>query len=189
MEEKLLNLPENCCPVDELLKYVRGHKCLDCGKCVFGYEGAAQLEMTLNDITMKKSRSSDMDQLRKLCSLMKNQSLCEDGIELANTVLAMLEKYAEDFASHIAKRSCRAAVCKRFITYHILADLCIGCGDCIDECEDDAIAGKKKFVHVIDQDECTQCGKCKEACEEDAIVIAGAVKPRCPAKPIPCKRK
>ena len=188
MEEKLLNLPETCCPVDELLKYVRGHKCLDCGKCVFGYEGAAQLEMTLNDITMKKSRSSDMDQLRKLCGLMKTQALCEDGAELADTALAVMEKYADDFAQHVAKRSCKAGVCKRFVTYHILADKCVGCGDCMDACEDDAIQGRAKFIHVIDQDECTQCGKCKEACEEDAIVVAGAIKPRCPPRPIPCRR-
>ncbi len=188
MTEKLLNLPENCCPVDELAKYVHVHKCLDCGKCVFGYEGAAQLDMTLTDITMKKSRSTDLEQLRKLCRLMSTQSMCEEGAELAKTVLAVLEKYEADFVDHIAKRSCRAAVCKRFITYHILADKCIGCGDCLDECEDDAIEGRKKFIHVIDQDECTQCGKCMEACEEDAIVIAGPVKPRCPAKPIPCRR-
>jgi NADH-quinone oxidoreductase subunit F len=58
----------------------------------------------------------------------------------------------------------------------------------VDECDDDAILGKKKFIHVIDQDECTQCGKCVEACDEEAIVKAGAIKPRCPQKPIPCKR-
>lgn len=188
MKEKLLNLPENCCPVDELLKYVRGHKCLDCGKCTFGYEGAAQLELMLADITMKKSRSSDAEQIRKLCTLMKGQSLCEDGIELASIALEVLERHADDFAAHVAKRGCRAGVCKRFITYHILADKCIGCGECIDACEDDAIQGRKKFIHVIDQDECIQCGKCVEACEEEAIVAAGAVKPRCPAKPIPCRR-
>ena len=75
------------------------------------------------------------------------------------------------------------------MTYHIIAANCIGCGECLDVCEDDAILGKKKFVHIIDQDECIQCGKCMEACEEEAIVLAGAVKPRCPKKPIPCKRK
>ena len=155
---------------------------------MFGYEGAAQLEMTLADITMKKSRSTDMAQLTKVCRYMKEQSLCEDGVDLGETALAVFEKYGDEFAAHVAKKSCKAGVCKSFVTYHILADRCIGCGDCMDECEDDAILGKKKFIHVIDQDECTQCGKCLSACDEDAIVKAGAVKPRCPAKPIPCKR-
>jgi NADH-quinone oxidoreductase subunit F len=72
------------------------------------------------------------------------------------------------------------------VTYHIIADLCTGCTDCVDACEDDAILGKKKFVHVIDQDECIQCGACMAACEEGAIVKAGAVKPKTPKKPVPC---
>lgn len=188
MNEKLLNLSEKQCPVDELLKYVRAHKCQDCGKCVFGYEGATQLELTLNDITVKRSRSTDMAQMTKVCRFMETQSICEEGVELAKTALAMFEQYADEFAAHIAKKSCKAGVCKKFVTYHILADKCVGCGDCMDECDDDAILGKKKFIHVIDQDECTQCGKCVEACDEEAIVMAGAIKPRCPAKPIPCKR-
>lgn len=45
------------------------------------------------------------------------------------------------------------------MTYHILADQCTGCGDCMD------------------------------ACEDDAIVRAGAEKPRCLKKPIPCKKR
>ena len=75
------------------------------------------------------------------------------------------------------------------MTYHVLAAKCTGCGDCLDACDEDAILGKKRFVHVIQQDECTQCGACMDACDEDAIVRAGAVKPRCPAKPIPCKAR
>lgn len=188
MNQMLLKLSGNQCPVDELYKYAKGHKCLDCGKCVFGYEGATQLELTLSDITMKKARSTDMTQLTKLCRLMTTQSMCEEGIELAETALAVFEQYSEEFAAHTAKKSCRAGVCKKFVTYHILADKCIGCGECIGACDDDAILGKKNFIHVIDQDECTQCGKCVKTCEEEAIVAAGAIKPRCPAKPIPCKR-
>lgn len=188
MADKMLKLSEKQCPVEELLKYIRGHKCLECGKCVFGYEGASQLELTLDDISKKKSRSTDMAKMQSLCEMMKTQVLCDEGVELAETVADTLAAYADDVNAHIAKKSCNAGVCKKFVTYHILADKCIGCGDCMDECDDDAILGKKKFIHVIDQDECTQCGNCLKACDEDAIVIAGAVKPRCPAKPIPCKR-
>lgn len=188
MNEKMINLTDKQCPVNELMEYAKAHKCADCGKCVFGYEGAAQLEMTMADIANKRSRASDMEQLKKLCNMMAEQSLCDDGIELAQTALAMLDKYADDFAAHIAKKACKAGVCKKFVTYHILPDLCIGCGDCMDECEDDAIMGKKKFIHVIDQSECTQCGKCVSACDEEAIVMAGAVKPRGPLKPVPCKK-
>ena len=38
MNEKMLNLTDKQCPVNELMNYAKTHKCADCGKCVFGYE-------------------------------------------------------------------------------------------------------------------------------------------------------
>ena len=187
--EKINELKENQCVVDVLLKEVSSHKCKDCGKCVFGYEGITQLEMILKDITEKKGRAGDLALIQDLCSMMKTQSLCEDGIEIAKAALLAMEKQKDVFEEHIGKKGCRAGVCKNFMTYHILAEKCIGCGECMDVCDDDAILGKKKFVHIIDQGECVLCGKCMDACEEGAIVMAGAVKPRCPKKPIPCKKR
>ena len=187
--EKIRAIRDDQCAVDVLLKEVIAHKCNSCGKCVFGYEGATQIIMILKDFTEKKARSGDLDLIRDAVYMMKTQSLCEDGEELAAAVEECMETFKQDFEDHAAKKACRAGVCKKFVTYHILAEMCTGCGDCMDACEDDAILGKKKFVHVIDQDECVQCGKCMEACDEDAIVTAGAVKPRCPKKPIPCKKR
>ena len=161
--ERIENLKDTECIVDMLLKEVRANQCQACGKCVFGYEGITQLELTLSDITEKKGRSGDLDLMKDLCQVMKTQSLC-------------------------GKKACKAGVCKKFMTYHILADRCTGCGDCMDECEEDAIQGKARFVHIIVQDECTQCGACLNACDEDAIVRAGSIKPKCPRKPVPCRR-
>lgn len=187
--EKINDLKAGQCAVDVLLKEVSRHKCKDCGKCVFGYEGITQLEMILKDITEKKGRGTDLALMQELCSMMKTQVCCEDGAKIAEAVLAMIDTYKTDFEEHISKKGCRAGVCRKFMTYHILAENCTGCGECMDECDDDAIIGKKKFVHVILQDECVQCGKCMDVCGEDAIVRAGTVKPRCPKKPIPCRKK
>ena len=189
MLERVNNLKETECIVDVLLKELAVNECKRCGKCVFGYEGLTQLEMILGDITEKKGRSDDLALMQDLCEVMKEQSLCEAGEDIADAVLTAIEKHRGVFEEHIGKKGCRAGVCKKFMTYHILAEKCVGCGDCLDACEDDAILGKKKFVHVIVQDECVQCGRCMEACDEDAIVLAGAVKPRCPRKPVPCKAR
>lgn len=186
--EKIKELKENQCVVDVLLKEVANHPCKNCGKCVFGYEGVTQLEMILKDITEKKGRPADKGLMSDLADLMKTESLCEEAMDLADAVKEALASYGDVIDEHIAKKGCRAGVCKKFMTYHILAAKCIGCMECLDACEDDAILGKKKFVHVIDQDECTLCGKCMDACDEGAIVMAGAVKPRCPKAPIPCKK-
>ena len=125
--------------------------------------------MILKDFTEKKGRSGDLDLIRDACYMMKTQSLCEEGEDLADAVTEALETFKQDFEDHAAKKTCRAGVCKKFVTYHILADKCTGCGDCMDECEDEAILGKKKFVHVIDQDECVQCGKCMAKCPAKVI--------------------
>lgn len=186
--EKINHLEETECIVDTLLKEVRENGCQTCGKCVFGYEGITQLEMILKDITEKKGRMEDLNLLEDLCGLMKSQSLCETGEEIAAALLAAIKEFKTDFLDHISRKGCRAGVCKKFMTYHILAEKCTGCGDCLDQCDEEAILGKARFVHVIRQDECIQCGACLAACEEAAVVRAGAQKPRCPQKPIPCKR-
>ena len=179
---------ETDCILDKLKDIAEGYTKESCGRCAFGFEGVTQINMILSDISQKKGKTSDISLLLDLCSEMKNQVLCEVDGTLATLVISAMNNFKDEIEEHITKKSCKAGVCSKFITYHILADKCIGCTDCVDECDDDAILGKKKFIHVIDQDECTQCGKCVEACNEEAIVKAGVIKPRCPHKPIPCKR-
>jgi len=179
---------ETDCILDKLKNIAEGYTKESCGRCAFGFEGVTQINMILSDISHKKGKTSDIGLLLDLCSEMKNQVLCEVDGTLSTLVISAMNNFKDEIEEHITKKVCKAGVCSKFITYHILADKCIGCTDCVDECDDDAILGKKKFIHVIDQDECTQCGKCIEACDEEAIVKAGAIKPRCPQKPIPCKR-
>lgn len=187
--EKINQLDEKQCVVDVLFKEVQSHPCKKCGKCVYGYEGITQFEMILKDITEKKAHVDDKSLLSDLAELMKTQSLCQEGIEIASVMSEVLKTHVEEIDEHISKKQCRAGVCKKFMTAHILASKCNGCGDCFDECEEDAILGKAKFVHVINNDECTLCGKCIAACEENAIVLAGAIKPKCPKKPIACRKR
>lgn len=185
--EAIKELSDDQCIVQALQKAISLHECLACGKCVFGYEGAMQLNQIFKDMAGKKSRKNDLELVASLCSHMKTQSLCEAGLALADTVLYALDRYGEDIRLHQEKKDCPAGICSQFMTFHILAEKCTGCGDCLDACDDDAIVGKKRFIHVIDQDECILCGNCLDACEEGAIVKAGSVKPRCPKKPVPCR--
>lgn len=179
---------ETDCILAQLKNISEGYTKETCGRCVFGHEGVTQINMILSDISQKKGKSSDIALLLDLCGEMKNQVLCGIDAVLASTVISAIGNFKEEIEEHITKKTCKAAVCSKFVTYHILADKCIGCTECQDVCEDEAILGKKKFIHVIDQDECTQCGACVAACDEEAIIKAGPIKPRCPKKPIPCKR-
>jgi ferredoxin len=180
-------LDDSDCILNTLLRVIERYDKESCGRCVFGHEGTAQLRMILTDITLKKGKASDIELMLALSHEMQQQSLCEIGYTAANVMISAVETFQSELEEHITKKNCMAGVCSKFVTYHILADMCTGCNECVDACEEDAILGKRKFIHVIDQDECTQCGACLKACEEEAIVKAGAVKPRCPKKPIPCK--
>lgn len=185
---KIIAVNDGECIVDVLLKEVSSHDCGSCGKCTFGYEGITQMGMIFGDISQKKGQSGDKNLLFELGQMMISQSICEKGVDIAESVLYAIENFDSEISEHISRKGCRAGVCQKFVSYHVLPDKCVGCGDCIDVCDEDAILGKKKFIHVIEQDECTACGKCMDECEYGAIVKAGMKKPVGPKKPIPCKR-
>lgn len=63
--------------------------------------------MTLNDITEKKGRSSDLSLMEELCGLMKTQSLCGTGEEIADAVLAAIETYRGILKSISAKKDAK----------------------------------------------------------------------------------
>lgn len=160
-----------------------------CGRCVFGHEGGHQIATIMADICRKKGKGGDLDLIRDLAPVMERQSLCEQGAAVARAASSCIALFADEIERHYSRKVCAAGECAAFMTYHILPAKCVGCGECVDACEEEAIMGKPRFVHVIDQKACTQCGACMGACEEEAIVMAGADKPRTPPRPIPCKRR
>ena len=157
--------------------------------CTFGHEGGYQVATILADGCTKKGNPGDLALLRDLAPVMRDQAICGEGQAIGRAVLQALELFGSEIEPHFAKRTCPTGGCRAFQTYHILVSKCTGCGKCLEACDDDAIMGKPKFVHVVDQRKCVQCDKCREACPEGAVVTAGAQKPKTPPKPIPCKRK
>ena len=180
-------LDEKDCIVDQTKRRVN-ISCYDtCATCSLGREGSYQLREIVADATRGKSRGSDVDMMREVGLGMKAGGACAFGRTAPNIVLSTLEKFPEEYEAHMKRRLCHALVCEHYVTFHILPDLCDGCGECVDVCPEDAIEGGRKKVHVIDQDACEKCGKCYEVCMDlrQAVVKAGAVKPRTPKRPIP----
>ena len=177
------------CMADALLTIVTELRDINECTCNFGHEGTFQILAILGDICTKKGKPGDLALLRDIAPVMAKHAKCDEGKAVARAVTQILDAFNDEIEAHITKKVCAAGGCRAFQTYHVLVSKCIGCGKCIEACEDDAILGKPRFVHVIVQKACVQCDKCRQACPEDAIVTAGANKPKTPPKPIPCKRK
>ncbi len=154
-----------------------------CGKCVLCREGTSQFKQITEEMTTGKAKQTDLDLINDVGELIKIGAYCPFGQNMPRPLLSAIALYQDDFMEHIKKKSCSAGVCyKAEAVYVILPDVCTGCGDCIDECDEDAIIGKAKFIHMIDQDMCEQCGKCVAACDEGAIVAVEGKLPKLPKK-------
>lgn len=61
----------------------------------------------------------------------------------------------------------------RTMAHKILADECIACGSCAEECPEEAISEHESGdYYVIDAAKCTDCGTCAEVCPVEAAVPA-----------------
>jgi F420-non-reducing hydrogenase iron-sulfur subunit len=50
------------------------------------------------------------------------------------------------------------------ISYYIDPKKCQACMICLKRCPSNAISGRKRHIHVINQDKCLKCGNCLEVC-------------------------
>lgn len=182
VEEIKASVP-GVCPVWQVRELVtRAHQA-SCGLGVMCRDGLYQLVTILNDIVAQKGASGDIPLLQELCGIMELCNECELSVRVAKLVLASLEAHREDWETHIERRACRELVC--MYTLYVAPEQCTGCGQCAAACPQNAIAGGEGMIHVINDRLCNRCGSCVERCPAQCIRRAGAIRPRCPEKPVP----
>ena len=157
------------CMVDIARFFVSFTKAESCGKCLAGRVGTRIMDETLEKIVEGKGTSSDLDDLKKVCNLMLNASLCALGGTAPNPVLTTLKYFRDEYQAHITKKICPSLVCTQLIIYQIDRDLCKGCTLCASICPANAIIGEAGDVHVIDQKKCVKCEACIAVCPQEAI--------------------
>ena len=163
-------MDEDNCMVDVAKFYMEFICDESCGKCSPCRIGTKRILEILTKITEGKGELKDLDELEKLAYTVKTNSLCGLGQTAANPVLSTLAHFKDEYIAHIVDKKCPAKVCKKLMSYDIIAEKCIGCTKCARNCPVGAISGSLKNPHVIDQQKCIKCGLCLSACPVKAIV-------------------
>ncbi|MBR1833233.1 MAG: 4Fe-4S binding protein, partial [Ruminiclostridium sp.] len=166
----LIVMDEDNCMVDVAKFFMEFTVDESCGKCTPCRIGTKRLLEMLTKITKGEATMEDLYKMEKLCYYVKNNSLCGLGQTAPNPILSTLRYFKDEYIAHIRDKKCPAGVCKDLLSYKIIADKCKGCTKCARNCPVNAITGKVKEAHVIDQSKCIKCGACMSNCNFKAIV-------------------
>jgi len=165
-------MDEDTCMVDVARYFLDFTQKESCGKCTPCRLGTKQMLTILKDITEKRGKPEDIDLLVNLGEGVKAGSLCGLGQTAPNPVLTTIRYFRDEYEAHIVEERCPSMVCRAFVYYRVIPELCVGCRLCAKACPQEAIQGELKKVHVIDQSRCIHCGMCFEACPPKVHAVA-----------------
>src|SRR6056297_850846 len=164
-------MDETTCMVD-IAKFFLDFTCKEsCGKCTYCRVGTKRMLEILERITKGEGKIEDLDELEQLGKSIKDGSLCGLGQTAPNPVLTGLRYFRDEYEAHIVDKKCPAKKCEALLTYTIDPEKCTGCTLCARNCPTEAISGKVKETHKIDQDLCIKCGNCYDVCNFDAVNV------------------
>ena len=165
----LVVMDSKTCMVDLARYFLVFTQSESCGKCTPCRDGTKRLLEILNRITTGRAGLEDLELLLDLAETVKKTSLCGLGQTAPNPVLSTLRYFRDEYLAHIEQKRCPAGVCPELLVYSIDEVKCVGCTLCVKACPVDAIRGKPKEPHRIEQEVCINCGACDQACKFDAV--------------------
>ncbi len=142
-----------------------------CGKCVPCRMGTQHLLRMLTDITEGRGNPRQIETMKKISDTMGKASLCGLGQTAPNPVLTTLRFFENEYRAHVEEKKCPAGVCREIIRFSIVPGACTGCRACIPACPVEAITGKLKELHEINQELCIRCGSCRDVCKFEAVNV------------------
>ncbi|MBQ1821480.1 MAG: NADH-quinone oxidoreductase subunit NuoF [Clostridia bacterium] len=166
----MIVMDETTCMVDVARFFLDFTVDESCGKCTPCRIGTRRLLEMLDKITSGNGTLEDLDKMEELCKYIQANAMCALGQTAPNPVLSTLKYFRDEYEAHVVEKRCPAGVCKNLMHYEIQPDKCRGCTLCARRCPANAITGKVKEPHVIDQSKCIKCGACMEGCKFSAIV-------------------
>ena len=119
----LILMGEGSCMVDVARFFMEF--CLDesCGKCVPCRTGTIEIYRLLRRICNGSALPHDIENLEKLCLMVKDSSLCGLGAAAPNPVLSTLRWFRDEFEAHLTERRCAAGICTMDkLPVHLMAE-------------------------------------------------------------------
>ncbi len=166
----LIVMDEDNCMVDIAKFFLEFTVDESCGKCTPCRVGTKRLYEMLDKITQGRGTLADLDKMEELCHYIKENALCGLGQTAPNPVLSTLRYFRDEYEAHVVQKTCPAGVCKKLVSYSILADKCRGCTLCARQCPVNANSGTVKNPPVNDKEKCIKSGACIEKCKFGAII-------------------
>lgn len=166
----MIVMDEDNCMVNIAKFYLEFTKDESCGKCTPCRVGTKRMLEILEKITEGHGTAEDLVNLEQLAYMIKDAALCGLGQTAPNPVLSTMKYFKEEYEEHVFDKKCRTGECKALAKYSIIEEKCVGCTACARVCPVNAISGKVKEAHVIDQAACIGCGACYDKCKFGAIV-------------------
>ena len=108
-------------------------------------------------------------EMQRLAEVIRDTSLCGLGQTAPNPVLSTLRWFREEYEAHVFERKCPAGVYRGLVEYRIDPKICRGCTLCAKKCPAQAIMGAPKSPHYILADKCVGCGNCVDVCPFGAV--------------------
>lgn len=119
----LIVMGEGSCMVDVARFFMEF--CLDesCGKCVPCRAGTIEIYRLLSRFCNGSAAPADLDNLERLCRMVRDTSLCGLGAAAPNPVLSTLHWFREEYEAHLRERRCPAGVCAmNELPLHLMAE-------------------------------------------------------------------
>jgi len=163
-------MDDSTCMVEIARFFLNFTQTESCGKCTFCRIGTLRMLEILEKLTLGEGEPEDLDRLSELAIRIKEASLCGLGQSAPNPAQTALRYYLDEYEAHIHDKHCPAGACLPLVNFSVIEEKCSGCTLCAKNCPVDAISGKPKEVHIIDQATCVKCGKCITSCNFNAIL-------------------
>lgn len=99
-------MPPGQCPVGLVLGQLQASAAQTCGKCTPCAQGMPKIEALLGDVAAFRATAATVDEIRAAATLLRDTADCAVGWQVGAMVLAGLDTFADEFASHVEAGMC-----------------------------------------------------------------------------------